>query len=218
MDFNAVAHDLRTPLNVMLGHMRLLAREGLSDTDRHRLEVVEAQIHRMTRLLDTYGRQHPLMPRVTQVNLDVLIENVISELDALVQSHGIELAFTIDEALPCIVGDRDLLHRVMSNLLVNAVDAIAGSGRIEIVARMEETLDSRVRTIHIEVADTGGGIAGHLITRVFEPGFTTKPCRGSHGLGLSICREIIQMHGGDIGLTSELGHGTTVRLSLPVKS
>jgi signal transduction histidine kinase len=55
MDFTAVAHDLRTPLTVMLGHMRLLAVEHLSDTGRHRLDVLEAQVHRMLRLLDTCG-------------------------------------------------------------------------------------------------------------------------------------------------------------------
>jgi signal transduction histidine kinase len=73
MDFTAVAHDLRTPLTVMLGHMRLLAIERLSNTGRHRLEVLEAQVHRMMRLLDTCGEQLGGTPFVAPVVVGALI-------------------------------------------------------------------------------------------------------------------------------------------------
>jgi signal transduction histidine kinase len=218
MDFAAVAHDLRTPLNVMLGHMRLLAVEHLTDTGRHRLEVLEAQIHRMVRLLDTCGEQDAGRPFVAPVDLEILIGNVVSELDAVLERQAIEIASTIDGTLPVVAGDRDLLHRVLLNVLMNAADSMAGNGRIDIWARVEQPFDMPTGTIHIDIRDTGAGIPAHLIPRVFERGFTTKPSRGSRGFGLSICREIIQMHGGDIRLSSEPGSGTTVRLSLPITS
>ena len=75
-----------------------------------------------------------------------------------------------------------------------------------------------VGTIRIDIADTGIGIPADLIPRVFERGFTTKSSGASRGFGLGICREIIQMHGGEIRLSSTAGSGTTVRLSLPAKS
>jgi nitrogen-specific signal transduction histidine kinase len=126
MDFTAVAHDLRTPLNVMLGHMRLLAIESLSATGRHRLEVLEAQIHRMMRLLDTCGEQHSGVPFVASVDLAVLVGNVVSELDAVLEREGIEIASTIDGTLPFVVGNGDLPHRVLLNVLINATDSMAG--------------------------------------------------------------------------------------------
>jgi signal transduction histidine kinase len=104
MDFTAVAHDLRTPLTVMLGHVRLLAVEPLSDRGRHRLEVLEAQVHRMMRLLDTCDEQHAGMPLVAPVDLGVLIGNVVSELEAVLERQRIEIASTIDGALPLVVG------------------------------------------------------------------------------------------------------------------
>ena len=218
MDFTAVAHDLRTPLTVMLGHMRLLAIERLSDTGRHRLEVLEAQVHRMMRLLDTCGEQVGGTPFVAPVDVGALIGNVISELEAVVERQGIEIDSTIDGALPFVVGDRDLLHRVLLNVLINAADSMAGCGRIEIAARVEQLANAPVGTIHIDIADTGIGIPADLIPRVFERGFTTKSSGDSRGFGLGICREIIQMHCGDIRLSSTAGSGTTVRLSLPAKS
>jgi signal transduction histidine kinase len=217
MDFTAVAHDLRTPLNVMLGHMRLLAVERLSDTGRHRLDVLEAQVHRMMRLLDTCGAEHAPVPFAASVDLAVLIGDVVSELEAVVERQGIGIASTIQGTLPFVVGNGDLLHRVLLNVLINAADSIPDSGRIEIATRVERLTTAPV-AIHIEIADTGVGIPADLLPRVFERGYTTKSSGDSHGFGLAICREIIQMHGGDIRLSSTPGSGTTVRLSLPAQS
>jgi two-component system NtrC family sensor kinase len=70
--------------------------------------------------------------------------------------------------------------------------------------------------VHIQIADSGAGIPPEIIARVFERGFTTKGGRETHGFGLSICREIVEMHGGEIPLSSVLGQGTTVQLTLPL--
>ena len=216
MDFNAVAHDLRNPLNVMLGHMQLLSVEELSDTGRQRLCVIEAQARRLMRLLDGCREDAPVA-RLEPVDFAAVIRNVISELEAVFERRGIEMTSIIPGDLPILLGDGDLLHRVMLNVLMNAADSIAGSGRIQISARVEQSPDAP-GTIHIEIRDTGAGIPADLIPRLFERGFTTKPSRESHGFGLGICREIVQMHGGDIQLSSVAGKGTTVRLSLPLKS
>ena len=217
MDFTAVAHDLRTPLNVMLGHMQLLAIERLTDTGRHRLEVLEAQVHRMMRLLDTCREQHGRVPFVVPVDLELLIGSVVSELEPVVEPQGIAIASTVDGIVPFVTGDRDLLHRVLLNVLINAADSIAGSGRIDIDARVEQVPSAPVGTIHVDIVDTGIGIPADVLPRVFDRGFTTKASGDSHGFGLGICREIIQMHGGDIRISSTPGTGTTVHLSLPAR-
>ena len=74
-----------------------------------------------------------------------------------------------------------------------------------------------VTTVHVEFSDSGSGIPVDVIPRVFDDGFTTKRNGEGHGLGLGICREIVQRHGGRIELSSELGKGTTVSLSLPAR-
>ena len=102
MDFSAVAHDLRTPLNVMLGHMQLLAIEQLSDTARRRVEVIEAQIGRMMRLLDSCSGPRLETTSLAPVDLRVMIRNVVSELDALLEQRGIDITLTISGCVPCV--------------------------------------------------------------------------------------------------------------------
>jgi signal transduction histidine kinase len=217
-DFNAVAHDLRTPLNVMLGHMQLLAVEHLSDTGRDRLGVVERQIRRMMRLLDTCSSQQPEVACLASVDLSVMIRNVISELGALFERRRIAVSVTIRGALPPVEGDSDLLHRAFVNVLINAADSMDDGGSIAITAFADRSRNSATGTVHIEIADSGAGIRPEVIARVFERGFTTKGSRETRGFGLDICREVMKLHGGDIRLSSVLGKGTTVTLTLPVNS
>jgi signal transduction histidine kinase len=215
MDFAAVAHDLRTPLNVVLAYVRLLDAEHVSELGRHRLRVIETQIRRMTRLLDTCVVKAD-GPRLTPIDLSAAIRNVAAELEVVLQQRQIDIELDVDESLPPMWGDADALHRVLLNVFVNAVDAISGSGRIIVSARCDQARITGEPAVQIEVTDTGTGIPADLIACVFERGFTTKrPGHGS-GLGLGICREIIHMHGGRMELSSEQGKGTTVRLSLPI--
>jgi signal transduction histidine kinase len=216
MDFNAVAHDLRTPLNVMLGHMQLLAVERLSDTGRQRLGILERQILRMMRLLDSCSAQQSDITCRIPVDLRVMVRNVVSELDALLERRRIEVSMTIRGCLPSVPGDGDLLHRVLVNVLVNAAESMGEGGCVEITAFTDDDASSRVGVVHIQIADSGAGIPPEVIARVFERGFTTKGGGEAHGFGLSICREIVEMHGGEIQLSSVLGKGTTVQLTLPI--
>jgi signal transduction histidine kinase len=211
-DFTAVAHDLRTPLDVILGHMHLLSGETLSDAARRRLAIVEAQARRMVRLLDTYGEQDVLVLSRGVVDLTALLPSIVSELDPRLALKGITTTLTIDDGLPVIVGDVDLMHRALLNILNNAIEATPSGGRIVIRARAEEP----ARRIAIEIADSGTGIGPDVLPHIFARGFTTKRGR-THGLGLSICREILQRHGGDLSISSQVGHGTSVHLSLPAE-
>ena len=218
MDFNAVAHDLRTPLNVMLGHMQLLAIERLCDTGRQRLGVLETQIRRMMRLLNSCSGQQPDTASLVPVDLSAMIRNVTSELDAFLERRSIDVTLTIRGCLPCVQGDSDLLHRVLLNVLINAADSMEEGGYIEITPFTDRVSNSAAGTVQIEIADSGAGIRPELVARVFDRGFTTKGSREAHGFGLSICREVMKIHGGDIQLSSVLGQGTTVKLTLPIDS
>ena len=215
MDFDAVAHDLRAPLNVMLGHMQLLSVEQLSASGRKRLRVLEAQVQRMMRLLDACTEQLSRV-RFAPVDFAAVIESAVSELQGVLEPRGITITWIAERDFP-LLGDSDLLHRVMLNLLTNASDSIAGVGRIEVDARVRRAPHPELDTIEIHITDTGTGIPHELTPRLFESGFTTKTSATPRGFGLGICRDIIQMHGGQIRLSSTPGRGTTVSLSLPLK-
>jgi signal transduction histidine kinase len=213
MDLTTVAHDLRTPLHIMLVHMQLLADERLSPPARRRLDIVETQIRRMVRLLEsaTAPPSHPA--GMTPVDLSVMIRDVVDELGVILALQEIDVAVCVDTFLPPVVGDRDALHRVLVNVLVNAADSMTGGGHIGICARCAQLPSVPVPAVQIEITDSGAGIPSELIPHVFEQGFSTK--QAGRGLGLGICREIVERHGGHMGLASEQGKGTTVRLSLP---
>ena len=217
MDFAAIAHDLRSPLNVMLGHMQMLAAEGISEVSRRRLEILDRQIHRMIRLLDSCGKQPYQLPSFSAVDLNTTIRNAIAEFEVIFARRGIQIVLTVDKPLPLVVGDADLLHRVLVNVLTNAADSITAGGRIEIGALAEKLPNMSVTTVYVQIRDSGSGIPVDVIPRVFDDGFTTKRNGEGHGLGLGICREIVQRHGGRIELSSALGKGTTVCLSLPAR-
>jgi signal transduction histidine kinase len=100
------------------------------------------------------------------------------------------------------------------NLLVNACHAIqdnGGEGRITITT----SHDARQRRVHVAFADSGPGIPSENLSRIFDPGFTTKGAGVGTGLGLSICYQIVEAHGGEIAVESEVGKGTTFVVSLP---
>jgi signal transduction histidine kinase len=213
---SAVAHDLRTPLHVMLIHLRLLSSEGLNTTGRTHLSVLESQVRRMMRLLDRGTSASRDQISLSLVDLDVTIRNVVSELEPVFERRGVAITWMRSGPLPCLDGDQDLLHRALLNLLMNAADATPASGAITITTRAESSTGSSSGTVRIDIADTGAGIAPDLISRVFDAGFSTKPSQRQRGFGLGICRRIMQMHDGRIDLSSVPGRGTTVSLTLPV--
>jgi signal transduction histidine kinase len=118
----------------------------------------------------------------------------------------------VSAALPPLECAPRELEQVFLNLLLNAADAIGAGGTIRITTSLE---GDRVR---VDVADDGAGIAPENLPRVFDPFFTTKPVGEGTGLGLSICYEIVERHGGEIEVSSELGHGTVFSIRLPLAS
>jgi signal transduction histidine kinase len=246
MDFAAVAHDLRAPLTAMLGHTQLLAVEGLSDTGRRRLQVMESQIRRMVTLIE---RCMPQLERSSRhaAPLDVTetIDDVVAELDAMCERRHIQVTVSRDTAVPFVMGDRDELHRLLVNLFINAAEAMPDGGRILVRVRlttlrlvvdavrpgeppagagssgrsrpdMTQSETDATPALEIGVTDTGRGISPDVVPRIFERGFTTKPPGQGTGLGLAICRDIVLAHGGTIDVRTGVGRGTTVQVCLPV--
>jgi len=123
--------------------------------------------------------------------------------------YGIEVRKDFQPGIPMIMADPEQLRQVFLNLFTNAADAMPSGGTLTLRVRAGQNL-------LVEIVDTGTGIAAADLPRVMETFFTTKPSGKGTGLGLPICRRIVEAHGGKISIESEPGNGATVRIVLPV--
>jgi signal transduction histidine kinase len=117
--------------------------------------------------------------------------------------------------VPLILIDQQHLRQVLLNLFINAADAMPEGGRLHVLVCTGELPGGRPAVV-IEVEDTGLGIPPSVLPRVTEAFFTTKEEGKGTGLGLTICKRIVEQHGGDLAIKSQLGEGTTIRITLPV--
>jgi signal transduction histidine kinase len=131
--------------------------------------------------------------------------------------RGIHVGPEFAPAIPTIYADRQHLRQVLLNLFTNAADAMPNGGQLLVRVSPVESLEG-LAAVGIEVVDTGVGIPAEHLSRVFEPFFTTKEDGKGTGLGLAICRRIVRQHQGTLEIRSIVGEGTTVRITLPVRT
>jgi two-component system, cell cycle sensor histidine kinase and response regulator CckA len=221
-----VAHDFNNLLTAIIGNAQL-ALAHLSDSDplRERLSEIEKAGQRageLTRQLLVFSRRQ----RIERQHIDIndTIENFVKMLRRII-GEDIELQFLPDRKLPAVLVDPGQLEQVIMNLAVNARDAMAGGGQFIIETHLV-TLDESYNRDHalvvpgryaqVVVSDTGNGMDTETRQRIFEPFFTTKETGKGTGLGLSMVYGIIKQHDGFIQVYSELGHGTTFKIYLPL--
>lgn len=213
-----VAHELGTPLNVITGRASLVARrvadreEAVSD-----LRIIQEQAKRITaiirRLLDFSRRG---VPEARPHDL----HDVAAETVDLLASTGrkarvdLELVPRGDGPAPIASVDRGQVVQVLSNLVMNAIQAMPSGGRVTLRVTREPCIDGPDH-VHLVVEDQGTGIAPDVLPRIFDPFFTTKEPGDGTGLGLSVVHGILQDHGGRIEVESEVGRGTRFTIHLP---
>jgi signal transduction histidine kinase len=210
MNFDSIAHDLKTPLATLLGTARLMGTENLSPDARRRLAVIEAQVRRMSLLIDSYLVGGDDTETIGEEDAAGIVVEATRELEPLFERAGIALCLQFEQDIPRCRCARAALHRVVVNLVKNAIDAMPNGGSI--TCRMGT---SSGRDVFIEVSDNGIGMPAAVLARAFEVGFTTKAADDGHGLGLAISRELVRGQGGDISISSEPGRGTRVVVTLP---
>jgi signal transduction histidine kinase len=215
----SLAHELTQPLAASLANaetgVRLLAApEPDLDELRATLADIVADERRAGDLVQKL-RRFLRRGEVERGELDLgdVLEEVLQLVGREAQAQGVRLRLEIAQALPKIVGDRVQLQQVVLNLLSNAIDAAAaGDGAAREVAMLAGRCGDGVS---VEVRDSGAGIDGEMLARIFQPFFTTKP-KGM-GLGLSISRTIVEAHGGTLSAHSAPGKGSTFRIELPLR-
>ncbi|MBN1174385.1 MAG: hypothetical protein JXA67_19620 [Micromonosporaceae bacterium] len=146
------------------------------------------------------------------------VNGVVRDALALIRGalgKQIEIVLDLDPDCRPVVFDRTELDQVLVNLIINARDAMPGGGALTLRTRTVGPAEGRGRAVRIAVIDSGEGIPPEVLTRVFEPFFSTKPAGQGSGLGLAVVREIVDGRGGQVLIDSLPGNGTTVELLLP---
>lgn len=213
-----IAHDFNNILTGILGCCEMLADEGRPEADRRDIEQIRTATLRaadLTRQLLAFGRRQALQRRA--VRPGAVLEDVVSLLRRTLPEN-VELELHTTEGSGRVLVDVTQLHQVLTNLIVNAAQAIPDGGKIEIRAAQVSALGQE-RTgdfIRFSVEDSGPGVPPELRARIFEPFFTTKaPGQGS-GLGLSVVQGIVEQHQGQIELKTGMLGGARFEVYLPV--
>jgi PAS domain S-box-containing protein len=212
----SVAHELNNPL-ASIGLQAELLREDVAEGPLAEpvaaITQAAARCERLVRQFLTLARQHP--PERTTVALNALVAETVDLLAYPLQVDNVAVHLHLDAQVPPLWGDAHQLQQVLLNLLTNAQQALrAAPGAREVTCTTH--YDPAPHQITLTVADTGPGIPPALQARIFEPFFTTKPPGVGTGLGLPLCRGIVEAHGGTLEVRSTPGHGATFQLTLVV--
>ncbi|HXG02572.1 MAG TPA: ATP-binding protein [Candidatus Binatia bacterium] len=214
---SAVAHEIGTPLTIVSGRAEVV-RGALPADHPHRpdLDGIVEQIDRISGLITTVlDVVRPQKPARDVIHLRRLLDSLWPLMEYPARRHRVVLTAEVDDNLPPVSADAGQIQQVLINVVMNAIEATPGGGRVTLQARAAGR-EGRPG-LEIAVQDTGHGMPPDVRARVFEPFFTTKPPGRGTGLGLAISRDIVREHGGHILLESAPGAGTTVVLWLPAE-
>ncbi len=209
---SGMAHEIGTPMNVILGRAEQLMRKTEEETTKKSLGVIVAQVERITKIMNqllTFARRKPIERR--RVNLGQTLDDCLEVLQERIRRTRVRVESRYETLLhPVYIhADPDQMSQVFLNLFINAIHAMPDGGTLRI--SLEQT-DSHVRAV---VTDTGHGVPKEDLPKIFHPFFTTKEAGQGTGLGLTVVYNIVQEHGGSIAVDSEPGTGTTFTVTLP---
>ncbi len=211
-----VAHELNNPLAVVAGQAELFRRGAGSGPLLERARKITTAADRCVRVVRNFlslARQH--RPERQATSLNQVVQEAVELLAYSLRVDNVVVNHDLTADLPQLWADPHQLHQVVLNLVTNAHHAMRGRpGTRRLTLTTRHSPDER--RVWLEVADTGPGISPAIQARLFEPFFTTKPPGEGTGLGLALCRSIIEAHGGTIQVASALGEGTVFRVELPL--
>ncbi len=214
-----LAHELKNPLFPLQLTVENLVRarqqmpEQFEEVFRESSRTLLAEIATLKQIIARFSDFSKMpQPQMSTLQVNEVIGGVLQLFQAQLEATGgrkISCETRLDPHLPSAIGDSELLHQAISNLVLNAIDAMPHGGTLTVSTRNEEG------RAFIEIADTGVGLTAEQRERIFTPYYTSKP-HGT-GLGLAIVQSIVSDHGGRIRVQSEVGVGTTFVIELPIR-
>lgn len=219
-----VSHDLRTPLATLQGYIEtlLLKNDQLTDSERKNyLEIAIKHCDRLSQLVAELFELARLDSQETKLqcepfNLRELVQDVIQKFQLKAKDKRIAIYTNIGKELPFVVADIKLIERVLENLVENAMRHTPTGGEVSVELMLAQ------RDIVIKVSDTGSGISQkelpYIFTRFYQLDKSRQSSPGLAGLGLAICKRVLDLHGCSINVDSDPGAGTTFTFNLPAES
>ncbi|NJN36237.1 MAG: GHKL domain-containing protein [Nitrospiraceae bacterium] len=204
-----MAHEIGTPMNVILGRAEYLMDRITEEPIKKGLQTIITQVERITKVMNqllSFARRK--LPERRPLDLRRVIEDsaeIFQERFARNQIH-VEMALT--DSCPLVLADADQMSQVVINLIMNAIHAMPDGGTLHVGLAPAEQM------VELTIADTGHGMPQELSKKIFEPFFTTKEFGQGTGLGLTVVKGIIEEHQGAIAVESEEGKGTTFKSAL----
>lgn len=209
---SGVAHEVKNPLNAMAIHLELLKEKLDSSPEevQQSLDVIGSEIRRLDRVVQRFLRFiRPQELSVKLLDLNALLRDVASLLEAEWKDGGIKFTFQFDPNLPLVPADEELLRQTFMNILLNACQAMPNGGKVKMSTEREDGF------VNVTIADTGVGIPPEDRDKIFRLYYTTKP--GGSGIGLSMVYRIVQLHDGTIDVSSGVDGGTILTVRIPVR-
>jgi signal transduction histidine kinase len=212
-----IAHELRTPLSVMQATLEAML-DGVLLPDEQELHGLHNEARRLARLVDdlrtlSLADEGRLELELENVDVGELVEQVVGQTLSAAEARPIKLQTEIEPSIPPITADGDRLIQVLTNLLGNALRYAPENGHVTVRAL------KRGDHVRLSVTDDGPGIAPEDIPFVFERFWRGDKSRsrgsGGSGIGLAIVRRLVEMHGGTVGVESQVGQGSTFWIELP---
>jgi two-component system, sporulation sensor kinase E len=212
-----VAHELGNPLNSLTIHLQLLERQLKKDaTDMPAIEkllssvaICQGEVERLDGIITHFLEAiRPTQPDRTEVDLLQLLDEVMAVQGPELAGRGIEVSIEMKTPPSLVMADRNQVKQVFFNVIKNAMEAMAGGGRLRVRARTDDAY------LYMQFADTGEGISDEDLSKVFQAYFTTK--KTGHGLGMMIVQRILRDHGGHVSIESRKDMGTVVTLQFPL--
>ena len=215
-----VSHETRTPLAVISGYIELIAGEmrqkGVDAQTSADLDKVAVEIQRIASIMtemQNFSREKHKTEHKAYIQIADIIRQSANLYAPILERKGVKLSVNLPDDLPPIYADSHEFTQVMFNLLQNARNHTE-NGSVTITAAERDDDTEGVNSIIVTISDTGSGIPPDILPDIFKRG--VSGLEGGTGLGLPICKEIINSHGGDIKINSRHGTGTTVSFTIPI--
>ncbi|MCK4428538.1 MAG: GHKL domain-containing protein, partial [candidate division Zixibacteria bacterium] len=213
-----IGHELNNYLTVILGNFQLLSR-GIDKGDlaslRKYVSVIGANLEKTEKFVDGLLDFSRLKSEKAECDMNELVEKTLLFVSPQNRFKNINFKKELKEEIQPVVVDSGQIQQVLYNLLNNAADAMGKRTGEGGTITIGTDYDKKEKMVHLWVEDTGYGMSEEEMKKIFQGSFTTK--KSGHGIGLSICKKIIDNHNGSIEVESKLNQGTTFRVKLPCR-
>ena len=215
----SVAHEVRNPLGAIDIQLQLLEEDlsavagELTERVSRRVHIARTEMRRLDGIVQNFLRfSRPPALHLQPVSPNDLLRHIFALVEPEAHEHDIDLILDLDESLPPIAVDENLLSQALLNILINAFQAVEKEPRVVLESRLDRANQQAI----LRIRDNGQGIPPENLEHIFEFYFTTKD-EGT-GLGLSIAQRIVHQHGGLLEVEGQEGSGTSVSMSLPLQN